>query len=375
MRNTALALHRNLERHAIYGDVRLVCLTGDDPVPDELARSILLLARNVPDADLRVALTRKPAAQVAPPVRDEAAAADLPPGSIGSARVLLVEDNPVNLMVGQRLLSVLGVDCDTANNGEIALLRMATVRYDLVLMDCQMPVVDGYTATRRWRQHEMASGDGNHLPIVAMTANAMSGDRQKCLDAGMDDYLAKPVTRAELERCVHRWWRPKASDIRTGTEVAAAATALAPVAAEPVEIVEVVESIHAALPQPTSPADLAPVLDRAVVDELRDVLGGEIDRLIHLFLEDTPMLLARLEAAALAPDYTELREAAHSLKSSSANLGAMALSAAAKRVELGARMQTLDRPAVAVALIASEFARARVALEATSAQAGTVPVP
>lgn len=104
------------------------------------------------------------------------------------------------------------------------------------------------------------------------------------------------------------------------------------------------------------------MIDKDILDELRLVLGADLDKLIDLFLDDTPMLLARLEAAALMPDYDELREAAHSLKSSSANLGAMALSAAAKRVELGARMQTLDRPAVAVALIAIEFARARMAL-------------
>ena len=120
-------------------------------------------------------------------------------------RVLLVEDNPVNLMVGQRLLGVLGTDCDTASNGEEALLRMSASRYDLVLMDCQMPVLDGYAATRRWREHERESGGAHHLPIIAMTANAMSGDRQKCLDAGMDDYLAKPVTRGELERCLFHW--------------------------------------------------------------------------------------------------------------------------------------------------------------------------
>jgi signal transduction histidine kinase/CheY-like chemotaxis protein len=369
MRNTALALHRNLERHAIYGDVRLVCLTGDDPVPDELSRSILLLPRNVPDADLRVALTSKPAAQVALPAREEAAIIDSSPRSISNARVLLVEDNPVNLMVGQRLLSVLGVDCDTASNGEIALLKMSSVRYDVVLMDCQMPVVDGYTATRRWREGEAEEGSGSHLPIVAMTANAMAGDRQKCLDAGMDDYLAKPVTRAELERCVHRWWRPKASDVRTSVEAMAVEYAAdpAPAVAPPAGIADTVPSA------PLPPQDMTPAIDHGVIDELRDVLGGEIDRLIHLFLEDTPMLLARLEAAALAPDFKEMCEAAHSLKSSSANLGAMALSAAAKRVELGARMQTLDRPAVAVAMIATEFARARAALEA-SADAGTLPV-
>ena len=368
MRNTALALHRNLERHAIYGDVRLICLYGDEPVPDELRRSVTLLSRLAPDADLRVALTSKPAVPEsdAPPL----AAADIETGvptSTRPARVLLVEDNPVNLMVGQRLLSVLGVDCDTANNGEAALLRMSASRYDLVLMDCQMPVVDGYTATRRWREGEDMTGDGNHLPIIAMTANAMAGDRQKCLDAGMDDYLAKPVTRAELERCLHRWWRPKTSDTRTAAtlpdvvEATPAAQFVMPgIAPEPL--------LPAASmpPMPQMPtATPALVMDGEILAELRSVLGSEVDKLIDLFLDDTPLLLARLEAAALAPDFEELREAAHSLKSSSANLGAMALSAAAKRVELGARMRTIDRPAVAVALIASEFVRARVALLAS----------
>jgi signal transduction histidine kinase/CheY-like chemotaxis protein len=380
-RNTALALHRNLERRAIYGDVRLICLYGDEPVPAELGRSVTTLSRLAPDADLRAVLTTRP--EVAEPASkaDEYGADDADkPSRVRNARVLLVEDNPVNLMVGQRLLNVLGVECDTAHNGEVALLRMSASRYDLVLMDCQMPVVDGYTATRRWREAEAAAGDGNHLPIIAMTANAMAGDRQKCLDAGMDDYLAKPVTRAELERCLHRWSRPKASDLRTGlpalvvdadppapvpapvVEPPRIATGSAPVADVPAapELPPASDRIGASL------AATAPVVNQAILDELRSVLGSELDKLIDLFLHDTPQILARLEAAASVPDFNELREAAHSLKSSSANLGAMALSAAAKRVELGARLHTLDRPAVAVALIAIEFARVRRALLAHS---------
>jgi CheY-like chemotaxis protein len=369
MRNTALALHRNLERHAVYGDVRLVCLHGDDAVPEELQRSVTLLSRQVPDADLRAALTSKPPERnLQAPVAnatDEGAT-----GRLRNARVLLVEDNPVNLMVGQRLLGVLGVDCDIAGNGEAALLRMSASRYDVVLMDCQMPVMDGYTATRRWRASEEAASDGNHLPIVAMTANAMAGDRQKCIDAGMDDYLAKPVTRAELERCLHRWWRPQANPgpryvlPEPAASLPVSPPAVAISAPEP-EIVyqgplrELVAQEHVAHDH-----DGGAVIDSDVIDELRLALGSEVEQLINVFLDDTPMLIARLEAAALAPDMDMLREVAHSLKSSSANLGAMALSSAAKRVELGVRTGTLDRPAVAVAMVSSEFTRACEALRA-----------
>ena len=123
---------------------------------------------------------------------------------------------------------------------------------------------------------------------------------------------------------------------------------------------------------PAAPAEPpAPVLDAAVLDELRSILGGEVDRLIEVFLDDTPTIIAALETAAAGPDMEGLRNAAHTLKSSSANLGAMSLSNAAKRVELGARMGTLERPAVAVAMIANEFARARAALRAAMSQAST----
>src|SRR5690606_28055277 len=133
-----------------------------------LQRNVTLLSRQAPDADLRAALLGGTVAQTPDSAREPAAMAiaNTPPPStapVRAARVLLVEDNPVNLMVGQRLLSVLGITCDTASNGEAALLRMEASRYDIVLMDCQMPVMDGYTATRRWREMEAAAGDGRHV--------------------------------------------------------------------------------------------------------------------------------------------------------------------------------------------------------------------
>ena len=440
MRSTAVALHRNLGRQAVYGDLKLVCLYGDDPVPDELQRSVTLLSRQAPDADLRAALLGGSFAMTPDSGNTTAMAHTHMPSSpaapVRAARVLLVEDNPVNLMVGQRLLSVLGITCDTASNGEAALLRMEASRYDIVLMDCQMPVMDGYTATRRWREMEAAADDGRHVPIIAMTANAMAGDRQKCLDAGMDDYLAKPVTRSELERTLARWWNAETAaaaaqresydvDPETGdmldraiaqglpVEVVEeippvpepmpmpmatslpepawkpgpAAAAMPPAMPEPAAIPAAPSSVPAApvVPAAMAPAPsptvaravpaaplqpLPPVLDHEILDELRAMLGGDLDHLVDVFLADTPRLVAALEQAATGPDYEALRDAAHTLKSSSANLGAMSLSAAAKRVELGARERLLERPAVAVALVANEFSRARAALRAaTGAQA------
>ncbi|WP_394001820.1 ATP-binding protein [Luteimonas sp. WGS1318] len=516
MRNTAVALYRNITRQAAYGDLRLVCLYGDEPVAEELRQGATLLSRQAPDADLREAVLDLPPAtaasavataaepipapaapRIAPLVSTAAEIAEIATDHQRTAaprkpRVLLVEDNPVNLMVGQRLLSVLGISCDTASNGEAALIKIADARFDIVLMDCQMPVMDGYTATRRWREHEAASDTGRRLPIIAMTANAMAGDRQKCLDAGMDDYLAKPVTRSELERCLHRWWDPQAlpasapdddadtpadehahpawtvapvipaveesvvappppaivesthgsgpaiEDTRPAapTPALVALARVEPIAPAPVALA-MPEAVHAhpaptpaafvapeavrpspslspppapvvpeaVAPRPAPPAPIAapmasvvapaaprpaaaspssaptpapatgeaatparppealpPVIDPDVLDDLRALLGDEVDRLIDVFLEDTPRLLATLENAVDGPDYSALREAAHSLKSSSANLGAMSLSAAARRIEAGARERELPRPAVAVALVTNEFARVRRAL-------------
>ncbi|MGN6150902.1 MAG: ATP-binding protein, partial [Lysobacteraceae bacterium] len=273
VRSTAVALLRNLERQNTYGQVRLVCLQGDEPAPEELLQAATVLSRQTPDPDLRAALIGatpdagsgaqsqadampvfveggaplsiepslpSPYEQAAPvPAAPASTQAVAPPedepAPARPLRVLLVEDNPVNLMVGQRLLGVLGTSCDSATNGEAALLRMSASRYDLVLMDCQMPVMDGYTATRRWREHEAVTG-GRRLPIVAMTANAMAGDRQKCLDAGMDDYLAKPVTRGELERCLFHWQQvsgQQASAERAGAAAAAGVAAAGLPAASP----------------------------------------------------------------------------------------------------------------------------------------------
>jgi signal transduction histidine kinase/CheY-like chemotaxis protein len=119
-------------------------------------------------------------------------------------RVLLVEDNPVNQMVAKKMLEKLGLEITVANNGKEALQIIEKDDVDVVLMDCQMPEMDGFEATRILRKRENSS-NVNGLPVIAMTANVMEGDREKCLQAGMDDYLGKPVRLEELEAALRRW--------------------------------------------------------------------------------------------------------------------------------------------------------------------------
>jgi len=122
-----------------------------------------------------------------------------------NAKILLVEDNPINQMVAQKMLEKLGLKAEQANNGVEALKLLNEQAYDLVLMDCQMPEMDGFDATREIRKLEIKSINQNNLPIVAMTANVMSGDRERCLEVGMDDYIGKPVQRDQLESVLRKW--------------------------------------------------------------------------------------------------------------------------------------------------------------------------
>ncbi len=272
-------------------------------------------------------------------------------------RVLLVEDNTVNRMVAEHLLRVFQCEVRNATDGEQALTALREGGVDVVLMDCQMPVLDGYAATRHWRAEEAETGRAR-LPIIAMTANAMAGDRERCLQAGMDDYLSKPIARATLHALLNRWGQ-QSSDVAASSLLEGAAPAAD--RAPPAE--------HGWAPQNTkSQAAAQPVLDRDVLDELHAVIGDSALQILSVFLDDAPAMVQQLQQAAQSGDGPRLKAVAHSLKSSSANVGALSLSAIAQRIEHEAHSGSLQRPAVAVALLVAEFARARVALTGYLAQ-------
>jgi signal transduction histidine kinase/CheY-like chemotaxis protein len=153
---------------------------------------------------LLAALASAPASAAEPPPPPDPPAAQ--PGS--GARLLVAEDNPVNQQLARAMLLRLGYQADVAGNGQEAVEAVLGLPYDLVLMDCQMPVMDGFEATRVIRERE---GAGRHTCIVAVTANAMEGDRERCLAAGMDDYLSKPFRAGDLRRILERWIAPQAT--------------------------------------------------------------------------------------------------------------------------------------------------------------------
>jgi CheY-like chemotaxis protein len=125
----------------------------------------------------------------------------------GKVKILLAEDNIINQKVALALLARTGIQVDVVGDGEQAIFKLKEQKYDLVFMDVQMPVLDGLTATQKIRMELKM----NHLPIVAMTANAMKGDRERCLEAGMDDYLSKPIKPAELFDKMQQWLKVSSS--------------------------------------------------------------------------------------------------------------------------------------------------------------------
>ena len=225
-------------------------------------------------------------------------------------RILLVEDNLANQEVTLGMLSFLGCKADIAENGQKGLDAIAAREYDLVLMDCQMPVMDGYAATLALRAREKETG-GKHLTVVALTANAMQGDSDSCLAAGMDDYLSKPFTIRKLGDIVSKWIsvEPKGS----GGPVEAQA-----------------ESAVSAKP-PISP------IDKTVIDGIRELEGdgnhGFLERVINLFLPGASRLVEEVLSSAEKGDSDSLLRAVHTLKSSSANVGATRLSDICRNIE------------------------------------------
>jgi signal transduction histidine kinase/DNA-binding response OmpR family regulator/HPt (histidine-containing phosphotransfer) domain-containing protein len=253
-------------------------------------------------------------------------------------RILLAEDNVVNQKLALRLLERMGYRADVAANGLEALAAVERQPYDVVLMDVQMPEMDGFEASReivrRWPE--------DHRPrIVAMTANAMQGDQELCRAAGMDDYVAKPIRVDELVAALERSGERSPALRRAGGRVGPG------------------DAERAAGEGPATPA-----LDLGVLERLRDTMGGgSLGDLLSTFAEDAGELVATMRRGLAEQDVASFRRAAHSLNSNAAGFGARTLSALARDLETLAKTGSLDGAAARLERLADEWARVARALQ------------
>jgi PAS domain S-box-containing protein len=336
----ALALARAVHADAGLANLRLILLSDRDRRQAmELATRGgfgSALAKPVRQSLLFDAITDVVGAEAdaAAPAGEGAAPADEYHAALREHRlVLLAEDNPTNQKVAQLILRKLGYACHIVDNGQAALDAVGTLPYALVLMDCQMPVMDGFEATRELRRMEQDNGLAR-LPVVALTANALQGEREKCLAAGMDDYVSKPVNSERLREVLERWTRRA-------------------------------RSAASAEREPDHPGGPAPLDLKRLVDDLGE---EEVRAILVVFLDDMHGLMARL-APALQERRADAAALAHSIKGASGNVGAEEMAGLAGKVERDVRAGDWDDARVDFHYLDKAHARLRPYLAAWLAAA------
>ncbi len=252
-------------------------------------------------------------------------------------RILVVEDNPVNLQVVRQMLERLGVTVVSATNGRLGVEQFAAQHVDMVLMDTQMPEMDGLEATRTLRALQVGSG-GPNIPIIALTANVQPEDRERCYAAGMNDFIAKPFQQNELIRVLTRWLGKNVGD----GEAAPAAAAL-----------------QSALVEAPS---FLPILEPGVLDDMAKATGMSVAEISAMIFSDIERMAGELSGASPDMPLEDLRRLAHTLKSSASQLGGHELSAVAHDLEFAVRDGKTDALPALLTRFGASFERLKNAL-------------
>jgi len=246
--------------------------------------------------------------------------------------ILVAEDNTINQRVAIGLLEKLGFRSEAVANGKEVLKAMELVSYDIILMDCQLPELDGYKATMEIRQRERSNGSTRRTYIIAMTAHAVRGAREKCLAAGMDDYISKPVQLTELDAVLQRG-------------INYLQTAVADTNGSPQE----------------------GVVDPNTIATLRTLRSADrpdpVAELIDLFIRDTPVRIEEMRSAATQYDHARLAAAAHNLKGCASSIGAHKMAALCGELEERAESKAIQVATRLLGKVEREFERVRNALE------------
>jgi CheY-like chemotaxis protein len=260
----------------------------------------------------------------------------------------VAEDNIVNQKVATMMLQSLGCRVEVAANGREAIRMLDSLPFDVIFMDCEMPEMDGYEATAEIRRRSDAKAN---LPIIAVTAKATQGDRDYCLQAGMDDYISKPVKPGDFRAALERW-RPVSKPGDAGQEVKGQnvngqvenATAVAPV-------------------EMRSVTDIDPALDAEALERLRDLAAATdaslLGQIFEAFLTDGEARLIALQHALQESDAADLRKAAHALKGASANIGARRMAEIAEQLQALGEAGSVAGAAPLIEALQVEFAGVR----------------
>jgi two-component system sensor histidine kinase/response regulator len=324
-------LAQAISSNPVLAGTKLVLLTSGGAVDAETAAKVGLSARltkPVRQSALQNQLLQLAAPAVTVPQQTRRRPVPVKATEASRGRLLIVEDNQLNQLVAQGMVSSLGYTFDTVDDGvkAVAALSADPTTYTAVLMDCHMPEMDGFEATIEIRRLE---GTERHTPIIAMTASALAEDRDRCMAAGMDDFVTKPVDPQALAASLTRWAdEPQRVSADRASATADLTAGQPPVSAQPVSAAPVSA-------QPVEPR--AGVIDTKRLDALRR-LGpqdglGLLPVLVQVFLDDVPTRLASIEQAVSTSDAPALYQAAHQLKGAAANVGATAVAVLCAELE------------------------------------------
>jgi two-component system sensor histidine kinase/response regulator len=319
-----IALAKRIRDDARFAAMRLIMLTTRDnheSNSDTVQLFAAILTKPLRRSQLLNCVTRAMIAAPEPSLEDTGIRAmPTAPARAFVPKILLVEDNPVNREVAVGMLESLGCVAHAAENGWLALEAINNDAYDAVLMDCQMPVMDGLTATAELRRREQNAG-GARLPIIALTANAMEGDRERCLAAGMDDFLCKPFSQQQLAALLKRWL-----------------------------------ALHVLPESERREGSRLPLIDAGVLRNIAALARPALlNSMIELYLQHSPPLVTAIELAVASGQVEALLEALHTFKSSTANLGGLRLATLTKECEVLAREGGIAKAAPTVQRIRREY--------------------
>jgi PAS domain S-box-containing protein len=310
-----LEFSKKMQRHEKLRNIPRILLTSAGQLAADVWRPVGIAAclqKPYRREQLRATIKSILSSGTEVPRKENQTAAKIIPFKGNNTKILLVEDNLVNQKVACGLLKKLGLSAEVAANGQIALDKIEAVKYDLVFMDCQMPVMSGYEATEAIRHKEKETDQ--HLPIIAMTANAMEGDREKCIAAGMDDYLSKPVKAEALKEILDKWTIQNKQT-------------------------QVIEENNMSVQLINKSQET--ILDDNVLADLRDIMEDEFMEVLQLFLDESVSLMSDIHAG-FSEEPDKLSRSVHTIKSSSRNVGAMRLGQVAEKMEALIKAENID---------------------------------